>query len=131
MMDKLNAQLALGVVSIVVMLALIFVIQDEPDYNFRKKYQGELLYGLIVACTSVSLAVIFTLATWFNSGESACGEWHILSVLAVCWIVAAGVLTFGPFSSTPTNGYYASWAAMLISVNAAAYSFKRRNVVCV
>ena len=131
LMDKSNDNLALGAVSIVVMLALIFAFEDEsnPDPNFSEKYQGELIYGLIVACTSVALVVLFTFLTCCKSGELACSEGYVLTVLAVCWIVAAGVLTFGPFSVSfnNNNGYFASWLAAVISVKAASHSLKHRN----
>lgn len=99
----LGAKMGLLASSLIVIVASIAPIRD--GYN-----KSEAAYALSLACITF-VSIIFALKR--GSGES---NFLALSLLAICWIVEACLVTFrGPFKETG-NGYFASWSGAFTSV---------------
>ena len=100
----LGAVMGLITSSFIVIVATIAPIRDNM-------YKSEAVYALVLACVT-SASVLLILAMDKKGGSrSVMAYFGVLTILAICWIVEACLVTFrGPFEATG-NGYFASWAA--------------------
>ncbi len=109
--------------SIVMLVACIPEIQSLPG---GVKARNNAIYALSLACFSI--VVTLTLMSMDRKGKElgAMANLGLMSFLAVCWIVAACLVTFGgPFEKTG-NGYFASWAGFITSGSAAMAAYKAK-----
>jgi len=108
--------------SIVVLVACIPEIDSRGAYKPR----NNAIYALSLACFSI--VVTLTLMSMDKKGKEIGGMANLglMSFLAVCWLVAACLVTFaGPFETTG-NGYFASWAGFITSGYAAMAAYKAK-----
>lgn len=113
---KHGSLLGLGAASIVMICALS--IPDPAPFTSGAAFEGESLYGLVLACLTLPVCLFFALVS-----SAAVVEQVVLGLYAVAWCVMAGFVTFkGPFTVT-SNGYFGAWAGAAISVRAAFLAF--------
>jgi len=109
--------------SIVVLIACIAEIDSRAGGS---KPRNNAIYALSLACFSI--VVTLTLMSMDRKGKEIGGMANLglMSFLAVCWLVAACLVTFaGPFETTG-NGYFASWAGFITSGYAAMAAYKAK-----
>mmetsp|Transcript_99877 Transcript_99877/g.149626 ORF Transcript_99877/g.149626 Transcript_99877/m.149626 type:complete len:268 (+) Transcript_99877:90-893(+) len=96
-------------------LVIIALASGNGSFKF---YKGESMYGIIVASISAALMLFQMHAERAGSGHSLEGKsWFaVMVIMAILWIVAAGLMTFrGPFVNT-SNGYFGSWGGAITAV---------------
>lgn len=115
--DQSRVMLALlgdrsGEFVIVVVAALVLLVQALIDgLNRHFEFNGNLIYAVI--CSAVTLAFNILLI-FFGNKVQAFFKWAVL-VLALMWVVAVVLLTFGSPYTYTGNAYFACWAAFAAS----------------
>lgn len=109
----LGSAMGLLASSVVVIIATITPIKNS--FFFK----GEAVYALVLSCITVSYLVAAIALERKDKSLPQTVQAAFMAVLAVCWIIAACLVTFrGPFTVTG-NGYFASWAGAVTSCLAA------------
>jgi hypothetical protein len=109
--------------SIVLLIACIPKIQTLMKGS---KQRNNAIYALSVACFSAS--IMLALISMDRKGKQLGGMANLglMTVLALCWIVAACLVTFpGPFQDTG-NGYFSAWAGFITAAYAAKAAYKAK-----
>lgn len=103
--------------SLVVVIASIPPILDDRDKN-------EAIFAIVLGCVSFVFALLALGMDKKGRGMPGMGYFGVLAILAICWVIAACIVTFrGPFEQTG-NGYFGSWAAAAAS-SMAAFAAKK------
>lgn len=109
--------------SIVVLVACISPVESLLKGS---KMRNNAIYALSLAC--LSTLIMLVLMSMDRKGKQIGGMANLglMSVIALCWLVAACLVTFvGPFQTTG-NGYFASWAACITAGHAAFAAYKAK-----
>lgn len=115
--EGLGAVMGLLVSSVIVIVATINPINNDID-------KSEATYAMVLAC--VTAAIVLLVLAMDKKGGSIpdMAYFCMLTILALCWIIEAFIVTFrGPFEVTG-NGYFASWAAA-VTCSVAAFNAKQ------
>lgn len=109
--------------SIVMLVACIRQVGSPTE---GVKPRNHAIYALSLACFSIVVTLILKSMDRKGKQLGAMANLGLMSFLAVCWIVAACLVTFGgPFDKTG-NGYFASWAGFITSGYAAMAAYKAK-----
>ncbi len=108
--------MTLLVSSLVVIVSSIAPIKDDID-------TGTAIFSLVLGCATMAFILIIMGLDQKNRPMRVLDHTISLSVLAICWIIMAFLVTFrSPFEVTG-NGYFASWAGAITPTSYCYYYY--------
>jgi hypothetical protein len=109
--------------SIVLLIACIPEVNSLPGGS---KMRNHAIYALSLAC--LSTLVMLVLMSMDRKGKQLEGMANLglMTILALCWYIAACFVTFGgPFEETG-NGYFSAWIGTITAWHAARAAYKAK-----
>lgn len=108
----LGAVMGLMASSLVVIVATITPIREEMN-------NSDVFYALVLSCVTLAFILIILGLNKMGNHMPHMISFLAFTILAICWIIMACLVTFrGPFEVTG-NGYFASWAGAATATMAA------------